>query len=462
MVNPAYIGDDTLINSFFLYRNQWAAIPGSPHTEVLTLDGKLSQNRGSLGGYLINDQSNIIRKTEAMLSYGYGIEIADGQEIKAGISIGVTEVNIDFDKVIAQNPGEATLLQEGNTQAMVDGAIGLRYTNRALEVGLSANHLFNNTATFEEETNFKSATYQLVKNFYLHASYDWELSSQIDLKPTILLRSNQGMPLQGDIHVNTTWRDLLWLGVGFRSNYGVTLNVGGNLTDAIAMGYGYDLGTTGITNSTSGGSHELFLRVRIGGNRADRAEEKADSCISKVEVDHKHIVTLEEQMSKVLGKLDSMNTLIVDQRTEIDSLRSEKDAMASEMENQNELINEKLIAMRKLRDQLEQDRDKIHDFVDDEHVILTEVDTFNTRIWRYYVVVGTYTDLNYAKFLQRILARDYLVKTTVEASKDYYLVYSKEVFDKESAEEEVKRLNQAIDKEYLDGGAWVYHRRKNE
>ena len=468
LINPAYIGDDSLISVFTLYRNQWSGIPGTPNSQVLTIDGKLNNKRGYLGGYAWNDQSNIIKKTGGMITYAYQVELGSNQFIKAGISVGAMQVGINFDKVIAEDKTEATLLQNGASKTSPDAAFGLRYTNKAFEFGLSSNHLLNSRVTLTEETNFKAASYQSIKNFFIHASYKWEANQDFDVKPTILMRSNQGLPSQFDLQVNTTWKNLVWLGVGYRQNYGVTTNVGGNLTENIALGYGYDIATTGI-GKQAGGTHEFFLRFRLGGKRDKSAQVLADSALHEVEVDHERITTIEDRINGMDGavnqlerRLDSLKKEVAIHEVEIDSLKLKKDDLQSQITDNKDLMNEKLIELRKIKDQLNKDRSKIHDFVDLEHVELAEVDTFDTKRWHYYVVLGTYTDINYAKFLQRVLVRDYGIQTTLESSNDYMIVYSKEVFKKEEAIEEIKRLNTTVNKEYLADGAWVYHKRKSQ
>ena len=466
LINPAYIGDDSLITVFTLYRNQWAGIPGSPQSVVITADSKLNNKRGYLGGYLWNDQSNIISKTGGLLTYAYEVELGTGHALKAGLSLGVMQVGVDFSKIIAEDNSESTLLEGSARKASADASFGLRYTFNNFEFGISSNHLTNSSIDFTEETNFKSASYQSVKNFFIHSSYAWQANENFLVKPTVLLRSNQGMPIQLDGHVNTTWKNLLWLGVGFRANYGVTINAGGNLTDFIALGYDYDVATTGI-GKQAGGTHELFLRFRLGGQRESHAEHMADSALKEVEVDHERLTSVEEKIAGMAGdvdglqrRLDSLKREVAIHEVEIDSLKMRKDDLQNQITDNKDLMTEKLIELRKIRDQLSKDRNKIHDFVDVEHVELAEVDTFNNRSFNYYVVLGTYTDLNYAKFLQRVLVRDYNLKTTLESSNGYVIVYSKKVYNKEEALAEIKKLNSTVNKEYLADGAWVYHKRK--
>lgn len=468
LINPAYIGDDSLITVFTMYRNQWSGIPGTPQSQVVTIDAKLNKKRGYLGGYVWNDQSNVVRKTGGLLTYAYSIQLGTDQELKAGLSMGVMQVGVDFSKIIAEDNTESTLLQSAASKASPDASFGLRYTNKAFEFGISSNHLMNSSVELTEETNFKTASYQSVKNFFIHGAYTWEANEDIIVKPTIMLRSNQGLPFQGDIHVNGTWKELLWLGVGYRQNYGVTINAGGNLTDFIALGYDYDVATSGI-GAQAGGTHEIFMRFRLGGKRDNHAEVLADSALHEVEIDNERLSTIEEKIDGMFGdvdqlerKLDSLKAEVAIHEGEIDSLKIKKTDLQNQITDNKDLMTEKIIELRKIKDQLSKDRNKIHDFVDLEHVELAEVDSFDVKRWNYYVVLGTYTDINYAKFLQRVMTRDYGIKTTIDRSNDYFIIYSKEVFNKEEALAEIKYLNSTVNKEYLADGAWVYHKRKEQ
>ena len=466
LINPAYIGDDSLITVFTMYRNQWSGVPGTPQSQMLTIDGELNNKRGYLGAYIWNDQSNIIRKTGGLLTYAYNVELAEGQYLKAGLSVGVMQVGVDFSKVIAEDNTESTLLQNSVSKASPDANFGLRYINKKFEFGLSSNHLMNSKVDFSEETNFKAASYQSIKNFFIHTAYAWDANDDFLVKPTLMLRSNQGSPFKVDLHVNTTWKDLVWIGLGYRQSYGVTINAGGNLTDYIALGYDYDIATTGI-GKFAGGTHEFFLRFRLGGKRDNQAEILADSALHEVEVDHERLTAVEDRINGMYGdvdklahKLDSLKKEVAIHEVDIDSLKQNKKNLQDQITSNKDLMTEKLIELRKIKDQLNKDRNKIHDFVNLEHVELAEIKEFDTERWRYFVVLDTYTDINYAKFLQRVLQRDYGIKTTIESSNDYLIVYSKEVTNKEDALAEIKRLNSTVNKEYLADGAWVYHKRK--
>lgn len=450
-----------------MYRNQWSGVPGTPQSQVLTIDGELNKKRGYLGAYIWNDQSNIIRKTGGLLTYAYNVELAEGQYLKAGLSVGVMQVGVDFSKVIAEDITESTLLQNSVSKASPDANFGLRYINKKIEFGLSSNHLMNHTVDFSEEANFKSASYQSIKNFFIHTAYAWDANDDFLVKPTLMLRSNQGSPLKVDLHVNTTWKDLVWVGLGYRQNYGVTINAGGNLTDYIALGYDYDIATTGI-GRFAGGTHEFFLRFRLGGKRDNMAGALSDTLVeNNTAEDHERLVSVENRIDGMFSdvdaltkKLDSLKNEVAIHESDIDSLKVRKDDLQSQISDNKDLMTEKLIELRKIKDQLNKDRSKIHDFVNLEHVELAEIKEFDTERWRYFVVLDTYTDINYAKFLQRVLKRDYGIGTTIEASNDYLIVYSKEVTNKEDALAEIKRLNSTVNKEYLADGAWVYHKRK--
>ena len=72
----------------------------------------------------------------------------------------------------------------------------------------------------------------------------------------------QGAPLQVDVSGNFMFADKFTLGLAYRWSASVSAMAGFQVSDAMYIGYGYDLETTKLDNYNSG-SHEIFLRYEI-------------------------------------------------------------------------------------------------------------------------------------------------------------------------------------------------------
>ena len=99
-------------------------------------------------------------------------------------------------------------------------------------------------------------------NYYLIAGYVMDLSYNLKFKPALLTKMVQGAPLQVDVSGNFMINDKFTLGLAYRWSASVSAMAGFQVSDALYIGYGYDLETTQLDNYNSG-SHEIFLRYEI-------------------------------------------------------------------------------------------------------------------------------------------------------------------------------------------------------
>ena len=80
--------------------------------------------------------------------------------------------------------------------------------------------------------------------------------------------ANKPTPAQLDINTKFQYRDLLWVGAGYRLKDGFNGLVGMNVSNTFNIGYSYDL-TTSRLNTISKGTHEIIIGFLIGNKYGD-------------------------------------------------------------------------------------------------------------------------------------------------------------------------------------------------
>lgn len=95
-------------------------------------------------------------------------------------------------------------------------------------------------------------------NFYLIASYVFDLSEKITFKPAALVKAVSGAPIIADVSANFLFNDKFTLGVAYRWDDSVSGLAGIQVTDGLYIGYSYDATTTNLNNYNSG-LHEIML-----------------------------------------------------------------------------------------------------------------------------------------------------------------------------------------------------------
>ena len=117
------------------------------------------------------------------------------------------------------------------------------------------------------ETNFDrnntDSDSKLVRHYFITSGYVFDVSRSVKLKPNILIKTVPGAPMQIDLNVNALLRDVLWVGLSWRSFDSLDAMVQFQINDQLQMGYSYDFATSSDIRSVTGGSHELMMNYRF-------------------------------------------------------------------------------------------------------------------------------------------------------------------------------------------------------
>jgi hypothetical protein len=81
----------------------------------------------------------------------------------------------------------------------------------------------------------------------LIAGYILDLNNSIKFKPALLTKMVKGAPLQVDVSGNFMFNEKFVVGIAYRWSAAVTM-VGFQVSEALYLGYGYDLETTNLDN----------------------------------------------------------------------------------------------------------------------------------------------------------------------------------------------------------------------
>jgi type IX secretion system PorP/SprF family membrane protein len=268
-VNPAYAGYkvDGYIHSTF--RDQWSGFPGAPRTMTLMAD--FSANEGTMGfaGSVINDRIGATDFTSTMFTYSYRILVGYESFLSLGLSAGFSQYSIDPSRLNPLDDGDV-LLPDSRVNLMAPNInAGLFFHNEVFFAGLSAYNLAGRNLLRREDLMLGSHDFQyfFISGFIAPLSYD------VDIKPSILVKYVNGAPVNYDVNAMFLFKETLWLGASYRSNWGdLQGNLPENLSrrnaiafimelflnDTFRIGYSYDHNTNAIQDLRHG-SHEISL-----------------------------------------------------------------------------------------------------------------------------------------------------------------------------------------------------------
>jgi type IX secretion system PorP/SprF family membrane protein len=260
VINPAFTGIRNTPRVQFNYRNQWAGFEGSPKTYNLGGHTSLKKLNMGIGGMLFSDdQGGAITQTGFQLNYSYNLRF---NEI-SGISLGLSGIinQYSYDGSAMSNAQPDAVLQSSVRQLVPDFNFGAVYHYKnQLFIGLSSNQLIQTKINQFNSLNIASQN-QLIRHYYLTASYNSKLNDKLALEPYVLTRTTFRTLPQLEVGSKLTYNNFLLGGLSYRNKESVVALMGINYKQFLFV-YSYDILISKL-RKYSGGSHELLLAYQF-------------------------------------------------------------------------------------------------------------------------------------------------------------------------------------------------------
>jgi type IX secretion system PorP/SprF family membrane protein len=126
-------------------------------------------------------------------------------------------------------------------------------------VGLSVPYGLNNKVVNLDDIE---SVAQQNRYYYLSGGYSHQVSPNVKLIPSTLIRFQEQAPLSFDVNLLTVLYDVVGFGVSYRLNDSVVGLFELQINDNFHVGYAYDFTTSDIAKF-SNGSHEIMINYRI-------------------------------------------------------------------------------------------------------------------------------------------------------------------------------------------------------
>lgn len=285
-VNPAYAGyrGDTYLGAS--YRKQWTNLPGAPQTGTVSIDGApawANNESVGLGGQVLWDQQGPQEFLSVTGSYAYRIRLDEEGVSRLCLGIGASlsqyAVKGDMISVLDENDPNVPVGKVSSFQP--DASFGVYYYSPRFYAGVSVMQLFTrelNNKIIVAGVDKEFLTIRKTKHMYFTVGGVMNLSNEVKLKPSIMIKDDFNGPTSLDFNVFALLSEKLWIGGSYRTAINVWdhKNLKAGLTrtnaasamveyfatDRLRIGYAYDLMTNRLSGY-QGGSHEISLGFLI-------------------------------------------------------------------------------------------------------------------------------------------------------------------------------------------------------
>ena len=262
LFNPGYIGSTQAYSLNILQRNQWVGFDGAPVSQALSFCTPVQSKRLAYGITAINDKIGPIRNNSFATDLAYHLVLnGSGNILSLGMKLSLNSYNLDTNDLNLDQINDPMFNNE-STGLRPNIGSGVYYYTPKFYLGLSVPYFLQDKLLGQK------------RHFYLTSGILVNLTRDIKLRPSALVKMTRGVPINMDISNLFIFRDQFWLGANLRSTYknlspseetgggfgGIFgLNISKNIM--VSYAYSYSLGNkTGLYND---GTHEIILRFKM-------------------------------------------------------------------------------------------------------------------------------------------------------------------------------------------------------
>ena len=260
-INPAYAGSRGVMSIFALHRTQWVGMDGAPITNAFSVNTPVGNRGVGIGVSILNDKIGPTNENNFSVDFSYTVKTSETYKLSFGLKATANLFTLDPNKLNPQDQGDPSLQGFDNEFNPNIGA-GIYWHSDKSYIGLSVPSFVETTRYSDNEV----AINQEKLNFYLIGGYIFDLSSMLQFKPAVLTKMVAGAPLQVDVSANFMYNEKFVLGGAYRWDAAFSAMAGFQVSDAIYIGYAYDMDTTQLRKYNNG-SHEFFLRFELRSSR---------------------------------------------------------------------------------------------------------------------------------------------------------------------------------------------------
>ena len=256
-INPAAAGSKAYMPINLSFRKFWVGINGTPSVQALSAHIGVADRMG-VGLKIFNYMQGPLRQTGVEATYAYHIPLSEnGPKISLGLSPTFYQYYLDKSQINMEDPSDQVLLGDNKT-VVPDANFGALLYDEKYYVGISVYQLFQGKIKLGSEGISEQKN---VRHYYFNGGYNFDVSDNVRLEPSVLLKFLEDGVFQADINLNSVLFNTVNFGISYRTDDAVSIQVGYQ-NKSILFGYAYDITISDLRTQTSG-SHEIVFIYKL-------------------------------------------------------------------------------------------------------------------------------------------------------------------------------------------------------
>lgn len=271
VINPAVAGKN---KDFWECRSnnryQWQGITDAPRTYILSTHGPFKNRKMGIGGIMYSDIVGPTRRFGFNLAYSYHLKLNNEYNLNLGLSAGLLQYSVDGHKLTLHDNDDVTLIRQYGSYVVPEFAAGAYLYSKKLFVSVSVPQFYE--ASIKLNGSVYTGNSKLRPHLFTMAGYKFDVSEDIQIEPSFLLKYVSPAPVKIDISTRAIYKKMLWLGFTYRTHDAVSCMLGYLHKNWLMIGYSYDYTTTNLRNYSTG-THEILLGLHFTPPKNKEAEE---------------------------------------------------------------------------------------------------------------------------------------------------------------------------------------------
>lgn len=264
-INPAYMGTYTDIKGSFVYKKQWTGFEGAPTINAFDIGIPFRKTNSAIGLDFIDDQIGVNSNQQISLNYSYNLKVATNKHLAFGVSFALRLMKSELTDIQTQQTGDPQFMTNTPTFTVPNFKFGVYYFTNGFYAGLSIPDILDSKIIGNTNLDYESnSSFSLSQShFYLHSGIKKQLTDEVEIHPSVLIKYIKGSPVQIDINADFTFKKLMGLGVSYRTRNALALLVHYRLNDYILLAYSYSYNFSNL-NLVGSNSHEISVIYSLG------------------------------------------------------------------------------------------------------------------------------------------------------------------------------------------------------
>lgn len=250
LINPAYAGSADVLSATAVYRNQWVGFNGAPKTGTFSLHTPLINKKLNVGLIFITDQYGITTQNVINGVFAYRLFFKKSS-LSFGLQAGINFTRNNWNTIQTTTPGDVVFTNQYSQQNIPQAGFGIYYKAQKFYAGFSSPELLSIGLA---NTVYRSAL--------LTAGYLINVSDDVKIKPSVLVKYIKNSPVEVDINTNVYFK-AFGIGYSYRTNDAMVFLATCQINKQFSVGYSYDY-TTSHLKTFVRGSHEIMLKYDFG------------------------------------------------------------------------------------------------------------------------------------------------------------------------------------------------------